>query len=181
MIKSIDSNWTLFLDRDGVINERNFDGYITSVDEFKFIDGSLEAIVGLSTLFSKIIVVTNQQGVGKKIMSIRNLNDIHRYMKQKVSAHGGKIDAVFQATCLKEEKENRRKPNSKMALEAMSIFPDIDFKKSVMVGDTDGDIKFGTNLGMKTVLVRSKENVNTQADMTVDSLHDFYHQIKNYD
>ena len=178
MMKLIDSSWTLFLDRDGVINERNFDGYITSVDQFKFIDGSLEALVGLSQYFAKVIVVTNQQGVEKKIMSLRNLKTIHRYMKDEVIKKGGNIDAILYATCLKEAKKNRRKPNPAMALEAKEMFPEIDFKKSIMIGDTDSDVKFGINLGMKTVVIKSEEEIKEQSDLVVNNLLEFYQKIK---
>ena len=178
MITSIDSDWTLFLDRDGVINERNFDGYITDVKDFKFKKGSLEAIVGLRSIFSRIIIVTNQQGVGKKIMSLRNVKAIHRYMEKEVESHGGKIDAILVATCLKSQTNNRRKPNPNMAIEAKELFPEINFEKSIMVGDTDSDIKFGTNIGMKTVLIKSKEVITEKADWEVNSLLEFYQKIK---
>lgn len=167
----VDNSWTLFLDRDGVINYRNFEGYITDVNDFIFLPNVLDAIAKLSQIFGRIIVVTNQQGVGKKIMSKSNLEEIHRYMIDEINRHGGKIDAIFVATNLKGAKTDRRKPNSDMALEAQQKFPAIDFKKSMMVGDTESDIKFGINLGMKTTLIRSKEKVSIEPDFSLNSLN----------
>lgn len=167
---TIDPSWTLFLDRDGVINYRNFDGYVTTPSEFEFLPGALSGIVRLSALFQRIIVVTNQQCIAKKIASKRNVEEVHRYMLAKIEEAGGKIDAVFVADNLKGAMKDRRKPNPAMAMEAKTMFPDLDFNKSVMVGDTNTDIQFGANLGMKTVLIPSKELVTEKADLIVEHL-----------
>ena len=168
----VDNSWTLFLDRDGVINQRNFDGYITDVNDFIFLQNVLQAIKTLSQRFGRIIIVTNQQGIGKKLMSKSNLEEIHRYMVDEINNSGGCIDAIFVATNLKGIEPDRRKPNPDMAIEAQKRFPEIDFKKSVMVGDTDSDLKFGINLGMKTALIYSKEQVSIEPDFNLNSLND---------
>lgn len=166
-LQEIDSNWTLFLDRDGVINERNFDGYITKTDSFKFTPYFLEIIPLLTKVFGRIIIVTNQQGVGKGEMSESSLDQIHFFMTQKIEQHGGKIDYVFSATNLKQAINDRRKPLPVMGLEAKTLFPTIDFKKSVMIGDTNSDILFGKNLGMRTILLKSKEKITVNADLEI--------------
>jgi D-glycero-D-manno-heptose 1,7-bisphosphate phosphatase len=166
---NVDKSWTLFLDRDGVINERIFGGYVTSADQFKFLPGVLEFLKEVESLFGKIVVVTNQQGVAKGLMSERNLNAVHEFMIEEIHSSGGRIDKVYAATNLKGAEVDRRKPNVPMALEAKRDF-DIDFERSIMVGDTDSDILFGKNLGMKTVLIRSAEITNEKADYTVNSL-----------
>lgn len=166
-IKLSDNSWTLFLDRDGVINARNFDGYITKPEEFIFTNHFLECIPILSKIFSKIIIVTNQQGIGKNIMTERNLSDVHSYMLDCLDKVGGRIDFVNYAGELKTDSKNRRKPKPNMALEAQKKFPEIDFKKSIMVGDTDSDLQFGMNLGMKTIAISSKEVLTTKADFEV--------------
>lgn len=171
---NVDKTWTLFLDRDGVINKRIFDGYVTSPDQFKFKEGVFNALNIFDKVFGRKILVTNQQGVAKNIMSERNLKEVHRYMSQELIMQTGfEFDAIFTATNLRGAEEDRRKPNSAMAKEAKKLFPTIDFRKSVMIGDTDSDIKFGTNLGMKTVLVKSNEQISEKPDVTVDSLNDF--------
>jgi len=71
----------------------------------------------------------------------------------------------------------RRKPLAAMGFEAKALFPEIDFTKSIMVGDTDSDVVFGKALGMKTVLVRSAEVTKEVPDVTVDSLYDFIQKL----
>ncbi|MCS6819569.1 MAG: histidinol phosphate phosphatase, partial [Chitinophagales bacterium] len=73
----VDKTWTLFLDRDGVINLHYPNDYVKSVEEFIFLEGALDAIRDLSRVFKRIIVVTNQQGVGKGLMSEADLDLIH--------------------------------------------------------------------------------------------------------
>ncbi|PWL28189.1 MAG: phosphatase [Fluviicola sp. XM-24bin1] len=168
----VDATWTLFLDRDGVINKRNFDGYITEVESFEFLPGVPNAIASLSKIFHRVIVVTNQQGIGKGLMTERNLLEIHTYMTNEVYTAGGKIDKCYFAPNLKGAEDDMRKPGPAMAELAKIEFPEIEFSRCVMVGDTDSDILFGKNLGMKTVRVLSKEKVEVPADMEVEGLHE---------
>lgn len=147
----IDRSWTLFLDRDGVINQRIVGEYVKTIDEFHFMPGSLASIARFSEIFGRIVVVTNQQGIGKGIMTARNLEDIHRYMLSEIEKHGGKIDGVYFAPQLSSENSEMRKPNTGMAHQAKKDFPEIEFSKSVLIGDSDSDIIFGQKLGMITV------------------------------
>ncbi len=169
---SIDQSWTLFLDRDGVINQRNFDGYILQWPDFHFAEGLLAAAAQIGHMFSNIFVVTNQQCVAKGLISETELQDIHQQMSFSLAAHGLKIREVKAAFERKGEAPFRRKPNTTMALELQETYASIDFKKSIMVGDTDADIQFGKDLGMYTVLVRSKESTHLIADLTIESLAD---------
>lgn len=169
----IDNNWTIFLDRDGVINERIMGGYVTSTDEFHFLKDVPKAISILNNHFQYTFVVTNQQGVAKKIMSISTLEEVHRYMHESLKKENAKIDKIYFAPGFKHEENSLRKPNPKMGLIAKEEFPNIDFKKSIMVGDTDSDILFGKNLGMKTVRVKTEEKITIEADFTVNSLYEF--------
>ena len=171
-VNEIDSDWTLFLDRDGVINQRNFNGYITTVENFHFTPHFLDTIPLLTKFFGKIIVVTNQQGVGKGEMSLDRLHEIHSYMQQSIQKHGGEINHVLSATNIKNTINDRRKPLPNMALEAQKLFPTIDFNKSVMIGDTNSDIQFGKNLGMKTILLKSEEKIIVKADLEIESFNE---------
>ena len=92
----IDRTWTLFLDRDGVINKRIFGGYITTPSDFEFLPNAETAIAGFSKYFNRIIVVTNQQGIGKGLMTERNLFEIHSYMCDQIHLVGGKIDKCYK-------------------------------------------------------------------------------------
>jgi len=84
-------SWNLFLDRDGVINEKIDNDYVRTWEEFKFVDGSLEAICAFERFFTKIFIVTNQRGVGKGLMSISQLNDIHNKMLLCIKESSGRI------------------------------------------------------------------------------------------
>lgn len=175
---NIDSSWCLFLDRDGVINTRKMGGYIQTVEEFEFLDGAAAAIAELSAVFKYIFVVTNQQGIGKGLMTESDLSDIHRYMEQQVNTNGGKITKCYYAPGLNAENNLLRKPNTGMGLLAKEEYPDVDFSKSIMVGDSDTDIQFGTKLGMKTVRIINGEKIVTPADLSVNSLSEFKTWIK---
>ncbi|MFT6244657.1 MAG: histidinol-phosphate phosphatase family protein [Salibacteraceae bacterium] len=175
----IDATWTLFLDRDGVINERVFGGYVTKVGEFKFLPGVESAIAGLTKKFNRLIVVTNQQGIGKGLMTERNVLEIHSYMCDRIHLEGGKIDKCYFAPNLKGAEDDLRKPNPEMANMAKMEFSEIEFKRSVMIGDTDSDILFGKNVGMYTVRIKTEEPIGVEADLTVDSLNEFLKRINN--
>jgi len=166
----IDKNWTLFLDRDGVINKKIDNDYVKSWNEFSFIDGSLEALSVLSILFGNIIVVTNQRGVGKGLMSENDLNIIHDRMIDLVLKNGGRIDKIYFCPEILDT-SLCRKPNIGMAMMAKNDFPNIDFERSVMIGDSKSDIEFGKRLNMKTVLIGSKGTFYTDfADIKCSSL-----------
>lgn len=150
---NLDQTWTLFLDRDGTINERNMDGYIQSWDEFQFIPGVLDALAKANIMFQYIIIVTNQQGVGKEIMTRDDLLDIHEKMAEEIAIHGGRIDEIYSCEGLATEWPNCRKPSPEMAILARDAFPDIQFRRSIMIGDTASDIEFGKSCEMKTILV----------------------------
>ena len=175
----IDATWTLFLDRDGVINERVFGGYITKPEEFAFLPDVEASIAGLSKKFNRLIVVTNQQGVGKGLMTERNVLEIHSYMCDQIHRAGGKIDKCYFAPNLKGAEDDLRKPNPEMANMAKMEYPEIDFKHSIMVGDTDSDILFGKNVDMFTVRIKTAEPIGVEADLTVGSLYEFLKQINN--
>jgi len=175
----IDKSWTLFLDRDGVINQRIIGGYVTSAIDFFLLDNVSKAIESFNQLFYKVVVVTNQQGIAKKIMSTCNLDEVHRYMENELKNDNAYIDALFYAPGFKNEINSLRKPNAGMALLAKNKFNAINFEKSIMVGDTDSDILFGKKLGMKTVRVITEEPIKIEADLSVESLYEFSKILKN--
>ena len=151
-----DKSWTLFLDRDGVINVEKDEDYIHHWDEFRFYDGVVDALAELSLIFGKTIIVTNQKGVGKGVTKIENVQTIHDNLLQAVLAAGGKIDTVFFCPDTDVDSPNR-KPNPGMALQARELYPEIDFTKSLMVGNNLSDMQFGRNAGMRTAFVRTTQ------------------------
>ena len=168
----INKDWTLFLDRDGVINVRIIDGYVTKIDEFEFLPNVIEALKIFKKKFKHIIVVTNQQGVGKGIMKFEDVEEVHRFMVQKVADNEGKIDKIYFCPQLKSVPDNYRKPSPKMAYFAQNDFPDIDLSKSIMIGDMYSDVEFGKNAGMKTIFIGDNELTITPDDR-FETLYDF--------
>lgn len=174
---SVDRSWTLFLDRDGVVNVRIENAYVRNVDEFTFLPSSAETIAKASTKFGRIFIVTNQQGIGKGLMTESNLSDVHDYMCRTVESMGGKIDKCYFAPQLAQENSEMRKPGTGMALMAKADFPEVDFEKSIMVGDSDSDIEFGKKLGMKTVKIDADLKDESGADLCLRSLSELMNWV----
>lgn len=155
---NIDKSWTLFLDRDGVINKLLPGDYVKTWDEFEFNPGVKESIAALNSHFGRIIVVTNQQGIGKGLFTVADLEGIHLSMMLDIILAGGNIDRIYFAPQLDAENHIMRKPNIGMANLAKEEFPDINFSKCVMAGDSVSDMMFGRNAGMKTVMLSKEVN-----------------------
>jgi histidinol-phosphate phosphatase family protein len=173
-VANIDKSWTLFLDRDGVINVESIGSYITSWNEFRFHTGALDAIRSLSQMFGNIIVVSNQRGVGRGIMSMETLREINSNMRDAIVENGGRLDKVYSATAVTDEDHNR-KPNTGMGMQAQQDFPFIDFKKSVMVGNSISDMEFGKRLSMYTVFLTTKHEPFSLPHDLIDEQHSSLH------
>lgn len=153
----VDKSWTLFLDRDGVVNVETVGTYITDWGEFQFSEGALEALKQLNEMFGTIVVVTNQRGVGRGIMSMESLREINVHMVESITASGGRIDRIYACTAVSDTDHNR-KPNTGMALQAKEDFPEIDFRKSVIIGNSLSDMEFGKRMAMHTVFLTTKHD-----------------------
>jgi histidinol-phosphate phosphatase family protein len=145
---------TLFLDRDGVVNDEIRDGYVLRPDMFHFSEGVLTAMPLLAKHFDRIVMVTNQRCIGRGLLTIAGLQEIHTQMLQQITLHGGRIDKIYFCPDL-DNSSPCRKPATGMGLQAQQDFPDIDFSDAVMVGNTLSDMQFGKNLGMQTVFIPS--------------------------
>lgn len=172
-----DNKRVLFLDRDGVINIRNYQGYITSVNEFHFIDGVIESLIILKNYFSYIFIVTNQQGVGKRIMSEEDLIIINNYMTENINKEIKIIDKVYYCPHIAELNCTCRKPKIGMYEQAIADYPDIINMKKCMIGDTISDMKFARNSNMTSVLIGEQNNISenelSYIDIIVPSLYIF--------
>ena len=181
-LEDIDKSWTLFLDRDGVINVNKDESYVFHKGEFEFEKGSLEAISRLSPVFGKIIIVTNQRGIGKGLMEEKALWEIHQHMIEEIQKKGGRIDALYYCA-FNDDKHHDRKPNPGMPLEAAMMYPEIEFSKSIMVGDKMSDMELGRNVGAFTVLIHSRQGWDMENEMDVDlkcrSLEELVEKIEN--
>jgi histidinol-phosphate phosphatase family protein len=161
----------LFLDRDGVINEEKNGSYIFHKDEFIFYPGAEEALVKLSGRFDYVFIVTNQRGVGRGYMTVEALDEIHTYLTDTITKAGGKINKVYYAPSI-DSNHPHRKPNTGMALEAKKDFPDIDFSKSVMVGNNLSDMQFGKTMGMRTIFLSTTQSPITLPHSLIDEQYD---------
>lgn len=155
-LNSIDKTWTLFIDRDGVFNPEKENDYIRNVDEFRFYDGVAETFKKISDRFGVIVMVSNQRGVGKGLMTIADLNEIHQYLLTQIAAAGGRIDRIYFCTST-ENHHPDRKPNPGMAYHAKTDFPSIDFSKAVMVGNKPTDMAFARNAGMYSIYIATTD------------------------
>ncbi len=173
-IHNIDSSWTLFLDRDGVINKRLPGQYVKHISDFDILPGVLETIAYFSKFFGRIIIVTNQQGIAKGLLSADDVHCVHDFLRKRVRATGGRIDRIYFCGDWADAIPNCRKPHPHMALQAQKDFPEIEFSKSIMVGDMPSDIAFGQELGMITIWVQEDRNHpypgKTKPDFITNSL-----------
>jgi histidinol-phosphate phosphatase family protein len=176
MLNLINSSWTLFLDRDGVINHQKEGSYIFSIDELVLYEGVTEAMKIFAGLFGKIVVVTNQRGVGRGLMTMADMKDIHLHLTNSIIKYGGRIDAIYFCPDTNNDSPCR-KPNTGMALQAQAEFPDISFQQSIMVGNSLSDMDFGRNIGAHTVFLNTTSPHITAAADNIDfcfpSLIDF--------
>lgn len=169
-LKDIDKSWTLFLDRDGVINYEKQNDYIHHWDEFKFYEGVLDAFKIFSEKFNRIIVVTNQKGVGKGVTKEKDLLEIFENIQSVIKNYGAHIDRFYYCKDVDND-SSHRKPNAGMGLDAMKDFPDINPNKTIMVGNNISDMEFGRKLDFKNVyLTTTKPEINKD-DNRIDLIY----------
>jgi len=151
---------TLFLDRDGVINKKLEGRYVTNFNEFIFIENSVLAINKLHEIFKRILVVTNQQGIGKGIMTEEDLHLLHKQMQRELNPDFNLIDKIYFCPCLEGIDCKCRKPKIGMFENAKFDYPDIEIENSFLVGDSESDIIAGKNFGLNTVKVSDDYTLN---------------------
>jgi histidinol-phosphate phosphatase family protein len=163
-------NSALFLDRDGVINRQIIGDYVRNLAQFELLPGAVDAIARLGKLFRHVIVVTNQQGIGKGLMNAADADEIHDYMTCKVQAAGGRIDRIYCCPSPDTANDPCRKPGIGMGLQAQHDFPDIDFSRSLMIGDSSSDMLFAERLGMQTIFITNGKPAPKYVEHVCDSL-----------
>ncbi|MBY0380107.1 MAG: D-glycero-beta-D-manno-heptose 1,7-bisphosphate 7-phosphatase [Burkholderiales bacterium] len=152
----------LILDRDGVINYDS-DKYVKNSDEWEAIPESLEAIANITQLGYKIVVCTNQSGIGRGLFSVEELNDIHEKMHRLVKQSGGEIAAVVFCPHTTEDNCNCRKPKPGMIQDICERFNIENIANVMMVGDSDRDLEAIYNAGGIPVLVKTGNGKKTMA------------------
>lgn len=164
----------VFFDRDGIVNFRIVGEYINKEENFHFISDFLEVFPKIKSLGYLAILVSNQKGVGKGLMTSEELQNIHNYMTQKLrEITGDTFDDVFYCTDVSTDNSPYLKPNPGMLLEAVEKW-NIDIRNSWMVGDSYKDILAGKRVGVKTVLIGIPEETNVEPDFAFTSLIEFY-------
>lgn len=163
--------YTLFIDRDGVINEPIVDGYALRPEELVIPEANLSALKRIRPLFKYVILVTNQQGIGKELMSIDNLEDVHMKLMDAMENSGVPyFDAVFYAPYLRSEGHAWRKPSAGMMKKAFDYFPDIDKSKLIMVGDSPGDMAMARSIHALAIKIHNPQFNFDDQDLTFNDL-----------
>jgi D-glycero-D-manno-heptose 1,7-bisphosphate phosphatase len=168
---------TIFLDRDGVINRRLPDEYVTTWAEFEFLPGAQEALRLLTEAGLRLIIITNQRGIARGLMSETDLHDIHARMLAELAQVGALIAGIYH--CPHDKNQCAcRKPAPGLLFQAQRDFPDLDFAASVLIGDSLSDMQAGRRAGCRTFLIRneaeaeSDETLALATDGTARSLYE---------
>jgi len=149
-LRKFRKNVAVFLDRDGTLIEDK--GYISSPEQVEFIPKSIDALKLLKSCGFKLIVITNQSGIARKYLNIKQLKAIHERINSILALNKIKLDAIYFCPHHPDEKCLCRKPNIKLALKAAKRF-NLDLKKCFSVGDKITDVIFGKKFGGKGILV----------------------------
>ena len=150
----------VFLDRDGTINTAPEHRYITEWEQFRFLPGALGAIRKLRDHGMPVIVVSNQSGVGRGLMSKTALARITRSMRAEVRRAGGHMEAIYYCTHHPDDGCRCRKPHPGMLRKAARERR-IDLKRSFLVGDTETDVLTARSAGCRPVLVLTGRQTRT--------------------
>jgi D-glycero-D-manno-heptose 1,7-bisphosphate phosphatase len=144
---------TVFLDRDGVINQKAPEGeYVHRTEDLKLLDGAAAAIARLNRAGLRVVVVSNQRGVALGRYTADDVRAIETALKETLAAEGAHLDGFYfcphdKGTC------NCRKPLPGMFEQARADFPEIEAASSMMIGDSLSDVQFGKCLGMLTIFI----------------------------
>lgn len=157
----------IFLDRDGVINKKaSKHDYVKKWEEFKFLPNVDTAVKLFNDAGFKVIIITNQRGIARKLMSMSDLNNIHKSMCKELTYKNAKIDDIF--ICPHDGGEcNCRKPQIGLFLQAEKRY-EINKNESFMIGDSKTDIEAGKNYGIKTIAINK---IDLGADYRFDDLY----------
>lgn len=150
----------VFLDRDGTVNTEV--DYLTKPEQLVLLPGAGAAIHRLNKLGLKVVVVTNQSGVGRGYLTKEELDHIHRLLQQMLAEHGAHLDAIYYCPEMPDSGSTRRKPEIGMMEQAAQDL-DIDLGRSYVVGDMSSDVEMGRRAGSKTILVLTGYGEDTRA------------------
>ena len=151
----------IILDRDGTINYDS-DDFIKNPDEWRPIPGSLDAIARLTQSGWRVVVATNQSGIGRGLLDMATLNAIHAKMHRAVNQAGGRIEAVFYCPDTDESHSPCRKPNPGM-FHAIAERLNVALDQVPCVGDSLRDLQAAAAVGGQPILVLTGKGRKTRA------------------
>ncbi|AFM26472.1 D,D-heptose 1,7-bisphosphate phosphatase [Desulfomonile tiedjei DSM 6799] len=167
----------IFLDRDGVINHKlPEDHYVSSIEQFVFLDGVAEALRLLRDMGFVLVVITNQRGIARNLMTESDLEKVHNHMRSVLARNGVVLDAVYHCPHEKDELCNCRKPQPGMILQAQRDLG-IDLNLSYLVGDSPSDMEAGSRAGVRSV--RITDGQDDTAHAVFKDLLDFARDLAN--
>jgi len=169
----------VFFDRDGVINvEKN---YLHKIEDFEFINGTFNTMHYLQNLGYKIVIVTNQSGIGRGYYTLEQYNTLTKWLKEQFEIKNIEISAIFCCPHAPDENCTCRKPRIGMIEQASKII-DINYKNSWLIGDKSSDIQTAINANIaNTIQVKSGHDFDektSKASFIVDSINDIPNIIK---
>jgi D-glycero-D-manno-heptose 1,7-bisphosphate phosphatase len=150
---------TVFIDRDGVLNEKLREGcYVTDWSDFRLLPGVIDAIGLLNRARLSVLVVSNQRGIARGLCTTSDVEAIHTSFQRLLANHGAHVDGFY--LCPHDMGQcNCRKPLPGLFERAVVSFPTITGETSAMIGDSYSDIEFGRRLGMLTVFIEGNPEV----------------------
>lgn len=168
----------MFIDRDGVINRQIVGGYVRSWGDFEWLPGAVPALSALLGWAPYVVVATNQQGIGKGLMSSDDVSEIHRRIRAQTVRNGLAINAFQVCPHLESDHCSCRKPSPGLLLDWLRHRPEVDPALSVMVGDSASDLELAHNLaavtgGCASVHIGLLEDLDDAADGSFNSLQEF--------
>ena len=157
-------NKLVILDRDGVVNEDS-DAFIKTAEEWRPIPGSLEAIARLNQAGYRVVVCTNQSGIGRGLLRSEDLHAMHVKMDRLLAQIGGRIDAVFFCPDTPDNASEFRKPSPGMLFDiAMRLH--VDLTDVPVVGDSESDLLAAARAGARPCLVRTGKGQWTERKLS---------------
>ncbi len=164
---------TIFLDRDGTINEEAEDEMVDSMDKVKILPNTIAALKLLKNTDFRLFIITNQIAIGLGRLSLNDFNKINNYILGKLRVSGIKIEQTYMCPHLPGDNCECRKPKPGMIKQAYKKY-DINLKESYVIGDRETDILMGKKVGCKTILVKSgiSKTNDAKADYFAEDLLD---------
>jgi D-glycero-D-manno-heptose 1,7-bisphosphate phosphatase len=157
----------VILDRDGtIVIDR---GYLADPDGLEFMPTAAEALCLLFNHGYRLVVVTNQSGVGRGLFSMDRLEAMNARLHRMVEDAGARLSKIYFCPHVPEANCNCRKPNLGL-MEQAAVELKFDFQKSFVVGDRDSDIEFGNRAGAKTILLADHPSPGANATLVVPTL-----------